>query len=207
MELSKTPTIIPIFPTPIYLANLNRNFLANELSFVDKNKNEVVRNEGNKSSKDTYILNNSIFNNLKDEISTHINKYFKDVINPIHESSLYITQSWLNYTEENQFHHEHSHPNSIVSGVLYINAVRESDEIVFSKEINTTIQIKSENYNNFNSTSMHFMVGTGDLILFPSNLKHYVRAKKGNDTRISISFNTFVRGKIGSNHVLTELML
>ena len=43
----------------------------------------------------------------------------------------YITQSWLNYTRANQFHHRHEHPNSFVSGVLYINADKATDRINF----------------------------------------------------------------------------
>ena len=34
--------IIPIFPTPIYLAKLNRPFSKKEINFVQKQKNEIT---------------------------------------------------------------------------------------------------------------------------------------------------------------------
>ena len=43
---------------------------------------------------------------------------------------IYITISWINYTETNQYHHAHSHPNSVISGVYYIET-DESDTITF----------------------------------------------------------------------------
>ncbi len=47
----------------------------------------------------------------------------------------YITQSWLNYTETNQYHHKHQHPNSLVSGVFYINCDDKFDKIKFFNQI------------------------------------------------------------------------
>ena len=49
------------------------------------------------------------------------------------------------------------------------------------------------------------MVGTNDLVLFPSNLVHMVEKVVGKE-RISLSFNTFLKG-IGENKELTGLHL
>ena len=48
---------------------------------------------------------------------------------------------------------------------------------------------------------------TGDIFLFPSSLSHAVETKQGENTRISLSFNVFIKGTVGSNHDLTELIL
>ena len=45
------------------------------------------------------------------------------------------------------------------------------------------------------------------LILFPFSLERGVDKKKGTNTRISLSFNVFIKGKIGENAILTELVL
>ena len=42
--------------------------------------------------------------------------------------------------------------------------------------------------------------------MFPSSTTHRVDIKKGNNTRVSLAFNTFYKGKIGSNDKLTELI-
>jgi uncharacterized protein (TIGR02466 family) len=121
--------------------------------------------------------------------------------------SLYLTQSWANYTEVGQFHHKHSHPNSVVSGVFYPQADRAVDKIYFYKDGYERIKIPAAEFNPYNSESWWFEVGAGDLILFPSHLTHMVETKVGDNTRISIAFNTFLKGYIGSDESLTGLHL
>ena len=43
--------------------------------------------------------------------------------------------------------------------------------------------------------------------MFPSSTTHEVEIKKGSNTRVSLAFNTFYKGKIGANEDLTELVL
>lgn len=198
--------ITAIFPTPIYITKF-RNFTKEEINFVNKIKKNVSKNTGNIVSTDNYVLNNKIFNKIKKELLNYVNDYFNSIIIPSNEIKPYITQSWLNYTDEGQFHHSHEHPNSIVSGVLYINADKNNDQIKFYKRHYPEIKINSNQYNLFNSTSWNFKVETGDLILFPSGLTHNVDSKVGNNTRISLAFNTFIKGKIGDNGQLTELII
>ena len=59
----------------------------------------------------------------------------------------------------------------------------------------------------WNSSTWFFPVQTGDLFMFPSSTTHQVETKKGNNTRVSLAFNTFYKGNIGSNSKLIELKL
>ena len=43
--------------------------------------------------------------------------------------------------------------------------------------------------------------------MFPSSTTHQVETKQGDNTRISLAFNTFYKGSVGSNKNLTELIL
>jgi uncharacterized protein (TIGR02466 family) len=201
------PEIKPIFPTPIYITKLDRMFSQEEISFVNKIEKETIKNEGNLLSIDNYILNNLEFKKIKEEITIQIDNYFNKIIDSKYESNLYITQSWLNYTKENEYHHVHKHYNSIVSGVLYISADKNNDYVVFVKDNNNEIKIEYKNINEYNYDTCSVIVDTGNLILFPSSLKHKVLSKKGNNNRISLSFNTFIKGKIGNKESLTELYL
>ena len=196
-----------IFPTPIYISKLNRELTNKELSFINKTKLDVYKNEGNTTSNDNYILNNKSFKNLKEELDLRVQDYFDKVISPANNITPYITQSWLNYTETNQYHHKHSHPNSLVSGVFYINCNEEFDKIKFFKNDYQTIKPEIKEYNFWNSESWWFPVKTGDIILFPSSLTHMVETKQGDNTRISLAFNVFIKGTLGNNKDLTELIL
>jgi uncharacterized protein (TIGR02466 family) len=196
-----------IFSTPIYFSKLNRKLTKKELSFIDKTKLDSYNNEGNTTSNDNYILNNKVFKDLKDQLDLTVENYFDKVISPANNITPYITQSWLNYTETNQYHHKHAHPNSLVSGVFYINCHEEHDKIKFFNDKYNTIKLEVKDWNLYNSETWWFSVKTGDIILFPSSLIHMVETKQGDNTRISLAFNVFIKGKIGNKKQLTEVIL
>ena len=196
-----------IFPTPIYISKLDKKLTPLELKFVDKNKKDFYKNDGNITSNNNYILNEKPLANIKKELDLKVQDYFNKVISPANNITPYITQSWLNYTETNQYHHKHAHPNSLVSGVFYINCHEEHDKIKFFNDNYKTIKLEIKDWNLYNSESWWFPVKTGDVILFPSSLTHMVETKEGTNTRISLAFNVFIKGTIGNNKNLTELVL
>jgi len=205
----KEPTIQNIFPTPIYMTNMDRPFTKQELQFVEEQKNHCTKNEGNINTKDNYILNRKELKNIKKIIDIACEDYLQKIICPKEKNlKLYITQSWLNYTETNQFHHKHEHPNSVISGVLYFDSDKDNDMIkFFSNTKYQQIKPEIDQYNIWNSSSWWFPVETGQLVMFPSSTTHQVDTKQGTNTRISLAFNTFYKGTIGSNSNLTELIL
>lgn len=167
---------------------------------------ETRSNQGNTTSIDNNILENKEMKKLKQFIEKSLKEYFQNIYVPKNKVEPYITQSWCNYTKEGQFHHKHAHPNSFVSGVFYVQADRKKDKIYFYKDNYQQIKIPAKNYNLFNSESWWFETGTNDLVLFPSNLTHMVEKVVGKE-RISLSFNTFLKGYIGENKELTGLNL
>jgi uncharacterized protein (TIGR02466 family) len=201
------PSIYGIFPSPIYISKLDRELTPLELKFVDKNKKDFYKNISNITSNNTYILNERPFANIKKQLDLIVQDYFDRVISPINNITPYITQSWLNYTEKNQYHHKHAHTNSLVSGVLYINCFEEHDRIKFFNDTYKTIRLEPKVFNLWNAESWWFSVKTGDVILFPSSLNHMVETKKEDNTRISLAFNVFIKGTIGNRASLTELII
>ena len=190
------------------MTHIDRQFTKKELDFVESQKNYSHNNVGNSVSNNNYILNKPQLKNIKIFLQQCCDYYLQTVICPNKDLKLYITQSWLNYTEENKYHHIHSHPNSIISGVLYFNCDEQNDKIKFTNPKNYN-QIKPEikEYNIWNSETWWFPLQTGQLLMFPSSTVHQVDTKKGLNTRTSLAFNTFYKGKLGTNNKLTELIL
>ena len=199
--------IYQIFPEPVYFSKLERSLTKEELNIINKFKNETHNNAGQQTTNEDHVLNKKTLKNLKEDINKIVIDYFNKVVCTSNSITPYITQSWINYTETNQFLHAHAHPNSYLSGVFYVAADKEVDKIQFSKNSYKRIVLTVSKNNIFNSLSWWHTVETGNVILFPSNLIHGVENKKGTNGRISLAFNVFFRGKIGSKKAFTELVI
>ena len=197
-----------LFPEPLYFSKLERVLTQGELKIFNEHKKKTYKNAGNTTSNDNYVLEHKALKNLKKDLQTKVRDYVDKVICTDNLITPYITQSWINYTERNQFHHKHCHFNSLISGVFYINADKKVDSITFNKFFpESRIKLNITKYNIFNSSTCKFPVETGDLFLFRSSLEHGVDKKKGNNIRISLSFNIFIKGTLGNKTDLTELIL
>ena len=196
-----------IFPKAVLTSNINREWTEREQFLFNYHKDFTHNNMGNTTSNDRYVLKAKEAKGLVEFIGAGVQHYVDTVICPKNPVEFYITQSWLNYTKREQFHHSHAHPNSVISGVLYIDANKESDKIFFQKNEYKQISIPTENFNIYNADSWWFPVKTGDLIMFPSNTTHNVESKDGDNVRTSLAFNVFVRGHLGEEDKLTALHL
>ena len=97
------------------------------------------------------------------------------------------------------------HPNSIVSGVMYFQINEKSPPIQFSKSTQDGMKLDPIKFTHINSESFMLPCKAGELILFPSSLKHSVPTNQGEEDRISVSFNTFSIDTLGSEQALTHL--
>ena len=83
--------------------------------------------------------------------------------------------------------------------------IKETNKIVERKK--TYTYINKENLNTLNKVEILFNTNHNMLILFPSWLEHGVEQnEKATTNRISLAFNIFVKGTLGSRDQLTELI-
>lgn len=194
-----------LFPTPVAFYDLGRELAKKEADFIAKQDRRP--NDGNQSSVDNYVLDQSPLAKLKDGIQKCVEQYARDVWKVDKNLGIRITQSWLNWTKAGQWHHKHAHPNSVFSGVFYVNTVEDRDRITFYQDGYKQIKPKYDEWNRWNSESWWLPVKTGQIVLFPSGLTHMVETIGGEEERISLAFNTFLTGKVGDDNSLTELIV
>ena len=199
--------IFGLFPTPLGQAKFDRDLTEEELLFI--NSLEKSNNQGNLISINKNILDTKELQDVRRFIQENLNSYFQEVYKPKPEDELeiYITISWANYTGASQYHHPHTHPNSFVSGCFYPQVTSGNDSISFERNKYNLIDIEPTEWNLWNSKSWTVGINTGDLLFFPSSLTHFVKEKNQDETRVSIAFNTFVRGKLGLENSATFLEL
>jgi len=193
-----------LFPTPVFKFTIDRSFTGDEWAFINGLRKE--NNNCNMVSEERYVLGRPELSSIKSFIVESLDRYFREVYVPKKDVYLRITQSWLNYTYPGQSHHQHSHSNSFVSGVLYMRASRDRDRINFHNTKQEQIEMVSEEYNMYNMKTCWFDVHEGDLLLFPSSLLHSVDTVKEGE-RVSLAFNTFPVGLIGNEINSTGLLL
>lgn len=199
-------SIKSLFPTPIGFYDLGRPFDTDELEFITTA--ETRKNVGNLTSADYSILETPCLAKIKEFVNTCLNNHFQNIYQPKYKVNLKITQSWCNYTNSGEFHHKHTHPNSFLSGVLYIQVDEFVDRIYFYNDGYKQLEIPANDFNIYNSTSWWFPCITGQLLLFPSSCYHMVDNRPDcSKTRISLSFNTFLTGTLGEYNSLTHLQI
>ena len=194
--------LLQIFPTPLLITKYEGS-LVDELKYIDTLDWIEQKANQNFKSKDTYLLNHEQFKNIKNFIYESLNKFTKDISQS--DQRLVVTQCWLNKNPKGSKHHEHVHPNSIISGVFYFRQDPKLPPISFSKSIQSAMKLDPKKYNNLNSDTFLLPCIDGELILFPSNLKHSVPINMGDEPRISMSFNTFSIDTLGNEDSLTHL--
>ena len=208
-----------IFPVPIYRAYRDSDLDTTEKREIKEVVNEQVKKEDDQStgqvrrftpSNNTYIFNTKL-KKLKEFCERHIDIYVKEIIaTKEKELDFYITQSWLNITKPGESLRQHNHSNSIISGAFYI-ATEEDDAIMFTDpnvKIKTLISLETEFFSVWNSSTWSYPVRNNLLILFPAWLDHGVTQNlNATRDRISLAFNVFVKGSIGMQGRLSELVL
>lgn len=207
IKIMPDPNIQGLFPTPVLFAKFHRDWTKEEKEFFNETAKTTTQNTGNLTSQNRYVLDHPAMKEIREYYQFYVNYYMEKVYAPKHDVEAYITQSWINYTETGQYHHKHAHPNSWISGCIYVNTDREKDRITFYNDHYKRISLPTEKFNPYNSESWWFSVGTGDIVIFPSYLTHMVEQTTSNDTRVSIAVNTFLKGYIGDEFSLTGLHL
>ena len=199
-----------IFPVPICVVKRDLNLSPKEEKDIeDIVKEGMESNVGNFKTPNSYIFDSKL-KKIKQFCEQQLKIYVEQIISPEEELDFYITQSWLNITKPGGFHHDHHHPNSIISGVFYVST-EEDDKIILCDpnfKIKEMILIKQKEFNVWNSPTWFFPSVINELVLFPSWLSHHVDVNENAITdRISISFNTFAKGIFGNRNEKTELIL
>ena len=164
--------VLKAFPQAVMHMTMDKEFTQTELDFIMSQHNVLLENMGNNSSEDMDILRHEPLANLKKFVQRCLDMYFLHVYQPRTPKHvrLTLTQSWLNFTKEGEHHHIHTHPNSIISGCLYISAKRDEDMITFQKREIPQFQIETTKINDFNSLELNVSVATKDIVLFPSSM-------------------------------------
>lgn len=104
-----------------------------------------------------------------------------------------ITNSWFSVQQPGSKLNQHNHPGSMVSGVIYVNVDEDSSQLFFDNpnEILHYTWWKGVGWTDYNCEYSTIEPKNGDLIMFPSWLKHgSMDQENKTKDRTIISFNS-----------------
>jgi len=188
--------IHPLFSQPLYEGRI-------DIDSVNLDNIVWAENYSNFISTNNMVLESPEFSILKEQVMLALQDFFYDILSVKKQTEIYITESWLNKTSKHQLHHKHWHPNSVYSGIVVLQANQDTGFLNFVTGQYQTIEYEIETPNLFNAKTMSFCPEPGTIFIFPSNLEHTVTPNESDLSRISLSFNTFVRGIVNTLPVTT----
>lgn len=194
-----------MFAVPLYRASLGRAFSNEEMQFFKTELSDPVAAVSNYASRNKKVLHAAPMQSIRAVLQAHLDQFFKVTFNTANNVSLQITQSWLTRSQQGDAHHTHTHPNSVVSGVLYINLAPKDGINFYRNEDNLWYELIRQEDSYYNALRYFVQTGIGDIILFPSNVRHGVNAVTENIDRVSLSFNTFFSGELGREEFSNQL--
>ena len=203
--------VFPLFSTPVTLSMNNIDMMFYEIETM---KRESFHEHG--EPLDGFSTNNRNvllkYPNLLNVVHKHIKKSLYDELKIVNDVKYKILSSWLNRHPPKHSARKHTHPNSMFTGVLYIDCPENSGDIVFSMPFSTptwttgTIQPQVKEYNILNSRDWILSTQTGMCILFPSHLEHHVTPNESNQDRYALGFNVMLEGDIANNKEVGEFL-
>ena len=166
------------------------------LEFV---KSQKFTNHGNGYMTAENFLEYSEMQSVKNYITQKVKEYLYGDCGISREIIPELVTSWVNLHKKGDWGQQHSHYNSVVSGVWYLETTPESGEFIIhpdNKLFGNLLDLPRRVYNEFNGDQYAFTPQNGDLLLFPSTMKHSVKVNNCDNERISLAFNYMIRGEV-----------
>jgi uncharacterized protein (TIGR02466 family) len=195
--------ITPMFPTPVYRAELHDSVPLNaaletetlDLCLHDEAGIKWCREHGyagytSYGSISNLADANKAFARLARVIQPHAAAFAKYLDWDLRGLKPRIDTLWVNLLPEGGSHTSHIHTNSVLSGTYYVNAPKGSSPIVFEDPRHTRMMAAPQKKSGSPYISVTPRAGT--LLLWESWLRHEVPVNRSASERISVSFNVVI---------------
>lgn len=195
--------ITPMFPTPVYRAELPDSGTLNaaletetlDLCLHDEAGIKWCVEHGYSGYTSYGSIPNladksKLFARLARQIQPHAAAFAKYLDWDLRGQKPIIDTLWVNLLPEGGSHTSHIHTNAVLSGTYYVNAPKGSSPIVFEDPRHTRMMAAPQKKNGSPYISVTPRAGT--LLLWESWLRHEVPVNRSQTERISVSFNCVI---------------
>ena len=205
--------INPLFSTNIYKTKFNNikklesiceSDIVAELVSSDRSSYRYVFPEPSKVSSNLHSWHDNfgteklhateLFSEITQFVESHAKIYW-DNIEYYNDVCPKIYQSWITKYHHGGFIDKHDHIPASISAVLYLSASPEQGNVVFENPLELWLRTQPYSADKLKGSffEQEIPVATGDLILFPSYLRHWTQPNRSQKDRIIMSFNLCYR--------------
>lgn len=204
-----------IFPSPVFQFDLNNRIDFSQIKKHIESYHEDYKTDWKKYSYHDVITTPDTLHT--DErfsgLMTLLDNYIKLVISKLNIKSeaYYFLGMWANTHRRCAIHPSHQHPNSFLSGVVYVDVPESSGWLYFEdpRDVKSIVNYDygDQPFSMFQSRSWDFEPKVGRLIIFPSWLRHGTHPSElgEREYRMSMSFNVYPKYKCSRNTMKIEL--
>ena len=133
-----------------------------------------------------------IFEELKNLLDLHINRFSSELDFDLEGRGLKLEDVWINILAEDGNHSAHIHPNSVISGTIYISMPPKTSAIKFEDPRHPMMMAAPARLSvakEYLKPFIYINPSVGEILLWESWLRHEVPTNTSSQERISISFN------------------
>ena len=183
-----------LFATPIF-----QSYLPVQDKIIKFVESQEFTYHGNGYMTHENFLDHPQMRTIRECITERVGDFLYGDCGIAYKMELELVTSWVNQHKKGDWSHQHSHYNSVVSGVWYLSTTPQSGEFIIhpdNKLFGNLLDLPRRVYNEFNGDQYAFTPTNGDLLIFPSTMKHSVTANKCDIPRFSLAFNYMIRGDV-----------
>ena len=192
---------LDILSYPIYEFKSDISLAEKVLIDLQNQEYFLLKDEGSSSKFCPNYFHEELFNFFETSISELKRTYFHDHLD------FPIVDCWANKYNMMQTMRNHTHSNSVISGLYYVTSHESMGATSFSILDPWTTNHIDEGYDLLKITKNKSYITAdvqptaGTLLLFPAHVSHRVKSlNKPNDIRYTVAFNAFPSGEIGLNY-------
>ena len=197
--MKKEVRIHELFPTPVFDGHIDVK--PEWLTYAKNGDYQRMKSNNGAYTKNFYVLNE--LTDLKKDIKEQFDVYTRNYLKIKHNINFDFQNSWINKHIKGDSAHDHTHVNSIFSGVYYLHAGPGMGDISFKIQpwwntITPGYLLEYDEVNHVTGCEYTITPAPGFLTFFPSHLVHYVEPNNTDDERYSLAFNLhFSKSKWG----------
>ena len=186
--------IVEIFAVPNLVETMPQDLKAMikyVRAYTQKNKSVTKSNRGGYQSDNLYYKPHRIINKFVDALGSPV----RMLSNQLRlKQGIKLANIWFNINKPGDSNMMHTHSQSIISGVYYVQVPRKSGDLIFhspAAELISSYLPRDyvNSYDRYNSCSWSVAPKEGTVVLFPSWLRHHVEINESKKDRITLSFN------------------